>query len=230
MKIALNNQTFQPSLTAPNKYRNSTTPPVNFTGKDPSEIINGINKSRFFEPIKKFFKPVTNILSSFKNQTMNSIAKGYAKLLNTKMAEKIIKITESNKIHIVKHISAFIGLIISGLYIQKTLTNDKLDPQKKTTLAINQGIVSALATTLGYTFDGFAGKKVEKFIRKFSAANINDTSLPILRKGIKGAASMIIFATMYRYVAPVVVTPIANHIGNKIQAKKEAEAKLALKA
>ena len=226
MKIALNNQPIN-SIRPANIFKNrQPVSYISFTGENPSVI----GKSKFFEPVKKFFKPLTNTCTSIKNNIIDLIAKGYAKLLKTAIADKIISKTETNKIKVVKHISAFIGLIISGLYIHKTLSNDKLDPQKKTTLALNQGIVSLTATVLGYTVDGLAGKQIDKLIRKYSAANMGDESLTTLRKGVKAASSIMIFGLMYRYIAPVVVTPIANHIGNKIQAKKEAELALNKKA
>jgi len=34
---------------------------------------------------------------------------------------------------------------------------------------------------------------------------------------------LMIFGTMFRFIAPVLVTPLANHLGNKLQEKKEAE-------
>ncbi len=198
---------------------------VNFTGSTPK-----IPESKIFQPIKKFFKPVTRFVKRKLDRLTTYISMGQAKILDTKIAKRIVLATVENKIDIVKHISSGIGLIISGLYIKKTLANDKLAPQQKTTLAINQGAVSVTATILGYTFEGLADKKINSFIKKFNAVNVENKELKLYQGGIKAAASMMIFAMMYRFVAPVVVTPIANHIGNKIQAKKEAELALNKKA
>jgi len=78
---------------------------------------------------------------------------------------------------------------------------------------------------------GAMNKHIDKFVRKYSAANINHKELSVLRKGLGGAVGMMVFGLMYRYVAPVLVTPIANNIGNRIQAAKEAgNQALAIKA
>ena len=103
------------------------------------------------------------------------------------------------------------------------MTNDKLEQSKRTTLSVNQGIVSVVATSMGYSVDNLLGKQVDKFARRFEAVNHGNKDLKLWKGGIKAAASMMVFGTMYRYIAPVLVTPIANSIGNRIQAKKEAK-------
>jgi len=213
-RISQNNQTNRNSLSLPAKTQR------NFSAKQSNVKFTGaLPESKIFEPIKKIFKPVTFLC----DKLVGGIAIGYGKLFNSKFFQNMVKKTEENKVDVVKHISAFTGLIISGLYITKTLGNDKLDPAQKTTLAVNQGIVSLTATTLGYTVGKLLEKKVDKFVRKYVAVNYKNPALKTLQGGARAAAQMMIFATMYRYVSPVLVTPIANSIGNKIQAKKEAK-------
>ena len=200
----------------PQRAFNPKSANVKFTG--------GMPESSFFAPLKKLFKPVTAAVKSGADSLVNSITRGYSKIIETKFFKNMVAKTAKNKIDVVKHLSATIGLIISGLYIKRTLANDKLAPEQKTTLAINQGIVSATATTLGYSVEGLTRKKIDIFARKYSAVNYKSPGLKSLQGGIKAATQMMIFATMYRYIAPVLVTPIANTIGNNIQAKKKAAA------
>lgn len=224
MKIALNNQSIQSNSTSyknNNSYSRMMTSSVNFAGKPP---IEEINNSKIFEPVKKFLKPLTDQFKKGMNFVTDSIAKGYASIMRNKKVARLVAWTEDRKIDVIKHTAAGISLIISGMYIKKTLSNKKLDSEKRTTLAVNQGIVSVIATTLGYVVTGALNKKIDKFVRIYSAANIHDKELPVLRKGLGGATAMLVFGLMYRYVAPVLVTPVANSIGNQIQARKEAKA------
>jgi hypothetical protein len=186
----------------------------------------GLPKSSFFAPLKKLFKPVTDRVNLMGDKLVNGIALGYAKLIKTDTFKTVVE--KSAKVNVVEHLSALIGLMISGLYIKRTLSSDKLAPEQKTTLAINQGIVSGVATSLGYVVTGGMNNQVNKFVRKYAAVNYNDNQLKSLKMGVQAAASMAIFSTMYRYVAPVLVTPVANAIGNKVQAHKKASAAKAM--
>ena len=154
------------------------------------------------------------------------LSKGVAKVLKSKTAQKIIDKTAASDFNIVKHLSALNGLIISGMYVTRTLNNDKLDPERKQTLAINQASVSVVSTILGYSFDKIANKQIDKFIQRFQAANYGKgaAKLSEYAGGVKAAASMMIFGTVYRYLSPVLVTPIANKLGNMLQERKAAKA------
>lgn len=181
-------------------------------------------ESKFFEPVKKPFRAA-----------IEGLAKTFGKILSTDSFSKVLKVAQNEKYGSpVQHFSAFIGLVIAGTYVKKTLSNEKLDSQKRTTLAINQGIVAGLGTVLGYVVTNKINKQVDRFTNRFEAVSAKERlknlkryekELPDLLKhkdGMKAASEMIIFALIYRYISPVIVTPIANHIGNKIQAKKEA--------
>ena len=174
-------------------------------------------------PMKsKFFKPLNNAYNKFTNY----IAEGIGKILDTDIAEKIVNKTKDSK-HLnkyyISHLMAVGSLILSSLYVKKTLNNHKLDEQKRKTLAINQTSVWGISTIMGYTFSLMANNKISKFIKKFEEINKGHEKLKNYKNGIKVAATVMIFDIVYRYIAPVIVTPIANHIGNKIQEKKEAE-------
>lgn len=163
----------------------------------------------------------------------NLLSKGIAAVMNNKHAQKLFDKTAKSDANIVQHLSAAKGVLISGMYAYRTLTNDKLDPERKRTLAINQIAVSAVSTILGYTFSVGANKKIDKFAEKFMAANLNTVKdvhkMNSLIGGIKAASSLMIFSTVYRYLSPVLVTPIANKIGAAINAK-HAEQNKAQKA
>lgn len=194
--------------TANNKFKKQN---VAFTSEEP--------KSKLFVPIAKQYDKFTD-----------SIARGLAKVVDTKTTAKIINYTKDSahfKNNYVSHLATLGSVILSGFYVTKTLHNEKLDENKRRTLAINQGIVWGISTIMGYTFNKLMDKKVSAFVSKFKEFNkdLTEKELSKYENGIKVAKSLMIFDIVYRFVAPVIVTPIANHIGNKVQEKKELELK-----
>lgn len=156
----------------------------------------------------------------------NSIAKGFAKLLQRKQAKYIIAKTEEHpKINndLFSHLLVLGSTLLSGFYVLKTLQNDKLDDKKKKTLAINQTATFVLSTIMAYTFDNIISKKTDRIKKKFVELNpepVHASKMNDYMKGIDAAKKIMIFATMYRFIAPVIVTPIANAIGNRLHEDK----------
>lgn len=190
------------------QYKNAPIAP-SFTGV--------VKKSKFFTPITE---PVTKI----KNKIETQIAHVLVKMFETKTAEKIIEKTKESK-KLVSHLTALTGLVLSGFYIDKTLKNDKLDSQKRKTLAINQAIVTVLSTIGGYTLEEVLNARIDRFVKKFLEVNKHEPAemLAKYETGIRTAASVMIFGIIYRFIGPVIATPIANIIGNHIHAKNEAK-------
>lgn len=177
------------------------------------------NQSKIFEPVKKIMSPYSKLMDKMKTQ----IARGLAKILETKTVENIIR--KTRKANMVAHLSALTGVVLSGFYMKKTLENDKLDVDKKMTLAINQGVVCVLSTIAAYTVDGLTNKKINKFTDKYWAAHINEPmeKLYHYKNGIDAAKKIMIFGLIYRFIAPVFATPIANHLGNKLETNRKAK-------
>lgn len=174
-------------------------------------------KSKFFDPIKKPFKKVYGKLT-------DKIAKFISKyILEKNYMATIVKRTEKSKI--VAHISCATSLVISGLYVHQTLRNKKLDSKKKTTLAINQGLVAGLSAVMGYSLDNVINKQIDKYkiADKFIARNATNPKIGKYIDGIKCAIPIIVFGSVYRFITPVLVTPIANMIGDKINNKPAAK-------
>lgn len=181
-------------------------------------------ESAIFKPIKRVFEPIKNQYDRF----TSFIAKGFAKILNIQKVENIILATSKDdhlKKYLVPHLTTASSIVLSGLYVNKTLHNDKLDADKKRTLAINQAGVWAVSTLLCYTLNMLVEKKTGDIISKFKLFNntLNEAEIAHYTEGIKNAKSLMIFDIIYRYLTPVAVTPLATHIGNKIQEKKQAE-------
>ena len=162
------------------------------------------------------------------------LAKQFSKVIDKKPMESLVKATNIKKQ--MSYLLTFNSLIISGFYIKNTLQSDKLDSQKKLTLAINQGAVAILSGILAFGVNGKIDSLAKRFISKFEKVNAGSHKLPSHVRGIGIAKDVAVFGLIYRFISPVFVTPIANKLGNKIQeynnkqSDQKTEPKLALGA
>jgi len=150
---------------------------------------------------------------------------GCVKLVSTDAAKKLVTGTSNHKKlteKLTSHLIVLGSTILSGFYIVKTLNNKNLDEDKRKTLAVNQGLVYAASTAMAYTFDGWARKNFNKLFVKFEQANVGADKVQMAKwkSGFGIARTIIIVDSVYRFIAPVIVTPFANYIGNKLQENK----------
>lgn len=226
-----------------------------------------------FEGSSKIFRPITDLY----DKGIDKIAKYFtvplvdSKLINY-MAEKF-----KNSRYLFNHLLAVGSAITSGMYMYRTLNNDKLDKDRKQVLALNQFLTFALSTAGAYAIDSKIGSWWDKQTAKFAGLRLDDKtlvadfiqknkdiakknksiietnknkvskkdlkfllndSMPI-REFIKSRETyksilpknqrslinsvdgmgllktMIVFGAVYRYLVPVLVTPIANKLGEK---------------
>ena len=141
---------------------------------------------------------------------------------------------------VTQHMTAFGSLITSGVYVQQTLTKKDLDPERRRTLAVNQGLCFVVPTFAAYTVDKVINNWVKQNeyrysgqyqheidIAKLEGKNANEiadkaATLSKKLKGFRTLASITVFALIYRYFTPVVMTPVANWFGDKLNARKAA--------
>lgn len=182
--------------------------------------------------------PKFQILDKFEER----IARGLGKIADTKAYERLVRSTckhnslidETNG-KLFAHLTVFGSTLLSIFYVGKTLTNKNLDESKRKTLAINQGLVWCASTALAYTLDIAVKKKFKTISDKFKLVNAKEKDLGKLANGLKIAKGIITVDLVYRFIAPVVVTPLANSIGNKLHNNKvarhaEAQPKLSKQA
>ena len=153
------------------------------------------------------------------------VADGCARMVSTDAAKKLIMGTNNTKgltDKLTSHLIVLGSTLLSGFYIGKTLKNKNMDEQKRKTLAVNQALVYGTSTVMAYSFDGWARKNFNKIFDKFEKANMDATPAQMKKwkDGFGLARTIIIVDLVYRFIAPVIVTPIANHIGNKLKEKK----------
>ncbi len=233
-------------------------------------------KSSIFKNINKYYnKGVDKIAKYFTAPLVDSTPMNWA-------AEKF-----KNSRYLFNHLLAVGSAITSGMYMYKTLNNDKLDKDRKQTLALNQFLTFVLSTAGAYAIDSKLGNWWDKQTAKFAGLRLNDETLEqdfvnknkeilknneeIIRankdkvskkdlklllddtelvkefvktrnnfksmlpkqkrallnqiEGMGLLKTMIVFGAVYRYLVPVLVTPIANKLGDKyLNHKKAADA------
>lgn len=205
---------------------NNTSKRMNINKTKNYAINKNLNNNVNFTSLEKqtgLRKFINQTYHKLMNPLEENIAEGLANLLQTKASKKLIKKTEAHpkfNENLVSHLIVIGSTLLSGFYVLKTLQNDKLDDKKRKTLAINQAAVFTLSTIMAYTFDNIITKKTNKIKKRFEKLNLGNPKLEDHIKGIEIAKKIIIFSTMYRFIAPVIVTPIANAIGNKLNNKK----------
>ena len=70
-------------------------------------------------------------------------------------------------------------------------------------------------------------EKFEKYFETKTKNVLDARTADICKKGIKPAASLLIFTSIYRYLSPIIATPIANKISNLLMNKNNNTTKKA---
>ena len=130
------------------------------------------------------------------------------------------------------------SLITSSVYVQQTLTKKDLDPDRRRTLALNQLLGFVIPTIAAYSvdkslknwtkkkeyrFSGLQERKIDiaKYKGKDAVAMGKDLGKKL--KGVRLLTSLSVFAFIYRYATPVLITPLANWISNKVNERSHSK-------
>ena len=150
------------------------------------------------------------------------IAKGVGKIADTNGFKKFIEWFKDQK-NWFPHLIAAESLWLSGFYMQQTATSKTIEKDQKLPMILNQGITAALCTWGAYGLDGVINKKLDKYKEVYKRMNPQLSEEVMNRRliGIRLLGPIVIFTTIYRFVGPVVVTPVANWISEKIQPHKK---------
>jgi hypothetical protein len=155
-----------------------------------------------------------------------------------KLSDRLAKLPGN----ITQHMATLGSLITSSVYVERTLTNKDLDVERRRTLAINQILCFFIPTIAAYTVDSlikgwtkskeyrYSGlQEQKKALAEYEGKAVKGLSKDLGKslKGVRILASLATFTLIYRYATPVIITPIANWLGDKLNAKKAEEARLA---
>ena len=94
-------------------------------------------------------------------------------ILNSSLLKKASNALKDSDI-LFNHISTVTSALISGVYVQRTLSNDNLEDDKKKVLATNQALTFAMSTILSYTVDNKLENWWQKLTAKFIGARADD--------------------------------------------------------
>ncbi len=148
----------------------------NFTGVASfmREAGEQTTKSKLFNPISKKY-----------DQFTDWIAENYfQKLYQSKFTKKFLEKTKNVK-NMTTHMSALGATLISGMYTVRTLQNDKLDKEKRQTLALNDVMTWGLSTAGSYFLDAKLANWWENVTTRF-AANYIDQNPNVKNKELLG--------------------------------------------
>lgn len=165
--------------------------------------------------------------TAYNNFIENVLAKRIlAPILNTKLAGKLID--KSAKVNdMTSYMSTAGSVVTTGVYANRTLNNKNLDKKAAKTLALNQGLVLGLSTVGAFTINDSIAKFTKKMSYKFRDLN-KDLPSKVLEKRFQGfsiAQKLLTFSLMYRYISPVLVTPIASKISKSLNNNAPVAAK-----
>ncbi len=180
---------------------------------------------------KKAFKGFTNISSDQEKTTKKNVAfKGAGSLVTEGIAKGVGKIADTNafkkfinwfseKKNWFPHLIAAESLWLSGFYMQQTAKSKTIEKDQKLPMILNQGITALLCTWGAYKLDGVINKKLDKYKEVYKRMNPSLEKKVMDRRliGIRLLGPIVIFTTIYRFVGPVIVTPIANKISELIE-------------
>ncbi len=131
--------------------------------KSPDIAAEVMKESSLFDPLLKVYDSFTD-----------GIAKHFtSKVVNSKPIIGLASMLK-NSDNLFQHCLTIGSAITSGLYMQKTLTNDKLDKDRKKTLALNQGLTLAVSTAGAYGLDKYIKNWWGKLTERFTANLLGD--------------------------------------------------------
>ena len=186
-------------------YYNFNRPKTAFTANPASTLADAAeqvveqaakDKSSFFAPFSKFYNNFTDgIAKYFTSKLVDSKPLGY-------VADKL-----KNSNNLFQHCLTIGSMITSGLYVQKTLTNDKLDKDRKNTLAVNQGLTFLVSTAGAYSLDKYLKIWWDDVTAKYVGLQLQDKNFEKDYKDIKAAINKVLAGAGH-----VELTPQNQHI------------------
>ena len=127
-----------------------------------------------------FFKPITDLYDKFTDKIAEHFT---AKIIDSKPMLYIAKKLRNSE-NLFQHCLTLGSLVTSGLYMEKTLTNDKLDKDRKQTLAVNQGLTFIASTAGAYSLDKYLKNWWENTTSKYIGTQIDNENFAKNFKGI----------------------------------------------
>ena len=181
---------------------------------------------------------------SFKGGFGDAVGKFYGenyagKLLNQKWIHSVSHKLAGASNQMTQHMATTGSLLTSSVYFYQTVTNKKLDADKRNTLGINQvgcfivptvcayGVDHLLRNfnkNMEYRYSGLMRQKMVSGALSQQECEKLTKSLGTKLKCFGALMGLATFTTIYRYATPVIITPIANKIGEHFNKKRKEKA------
>ena len=166
MNLSINNTFSKNSIYNLPNYQNNQQRPA-FTGKTQAaeDLMNKAmkEKSKFFKYFDDKYDKFTDFIADkFTSRVLESGAL-------MKLANRF-----KNSENFYQHCLTVGSVITSGLYMQRTLANDKLDKDRKNTLAVNQGLTFIVSTIGAYALDKYVKGWWDNVTARFAGHLLGD--------------------------------------------------------
>lgn len=116
----------------------------------------------------------------------------------------------------ITHLFFIDSAILSSFYMINTAKNKNIEKKQKLPLIINQGLVFGISAICTYKVDDIINNKFKIFADEYKKIS-KSKNIESTLKGIKNLKSIVLLGLIYRFIAPVFMTPVANKISEKIQ-------------
>ncbi len=145
-----------------NNFRQNRQPAFTGVARLANEAGEQAVKSKLFDPITKRYDKFTDWLAE----------NYFGRFAQSDFAKWFVDKTKNVK-NMTTHMSAIGATLISSMYTIRTLQNDKLDPEKRKTLAINDVLTWGLSTAGSYLIDAKLANWWEGVTTRFAANYID---------------------------------------------------------
>ncbi len=146
-----------------------------------------------------------------KNVTFTgNLSKGIGKLIDSRFVQKMSEKFYNTRFE--QHMICLTDLFATGIFIEQTKKNKKIEQERKKTLMYNAGISTGLCIGGSYIIDNMLKKPTEKFIEKFSSINKNSPKLEKYIEGIRIVKPALIMGGLYYIAIPFISTFWADRI------------------
>ena len=202
---------------------------------------NQARKQNDSQPVKE-----ENNNLSFKGGMWDAVGKFYGEnyaetMLNQKWLHSVSHKLAGASNQMTQHMATTGSLLTSSVYFYQTVTNKKLDADKRNTLGINQVGCFIVPTACAYGVDHLLkdfNKKMEYrysglMRQKMASGALSQQECEKLSKSLGSKLKLfgalmglVTFTTIYRYATPVIITPIANWVGEHFNKKRKEKAQI----
>lgn len=113
---------------------------------------------------------------------------------------------------VVPAMSALLPIWISSFYVYSNIKSDKIPKERKTPLLINDIIICAFSTVAGFTVSKLFDAMKTTMNNNLKTVVKEAKDIARLQQGIKQMMAIAAFTLVFRYLGPVIATPLADKV------------------